>query len=68
MSLKRVTLKRVTLKKVTRQLPQTLARMSAMRKTRQLDLLTEGKGELKLKLAATKISTISLIIAQRITV
>jgi hypothetical protein len=39
-----------------------------MRKTRQLDLLTEGKGELKLKLAVTKISKISLIIAQRITV
>jgi hypothetical protein len=39
-----------------------------MRKTRQLDLLTEGKGELKLKLATTKISKISLIIAQRITV
>ena len=49
------------------QLPQTLARMSAMRKTRQLDLLTEGKGELKLKLAASKISKISLIIAQHIT-
>ena len=39
-----------------------------MRKTRQLDLLTEGKGELKLKLATPKISKISLIIAQRITV
>ena len=39
-----------------------------MRKTRQLDLLTEGKGELTLKLATTKISKISLIIAQRITV
>jgi hypothetical protein len=38
-----------------------------MRKTRQLDLLTEGKGELKLKLAATKISKIPLIIAQHIT-
>jgi hypothetical protein len=57
-----------SLKKVTRHLPQTLARMSAMRKTRQLDLLTEGKGELKLKLALTKISKISLIIAQRITI
>lgn len=53
---------------MTRQLPQTLARMSAMRKTRQLDLLTEGKGELNLKLAATKISKIPLIIAQHITV
>ena len=52
---------------MTGQLPQTLARMSAMRKTRQLDFLTEGKGELKLKLAATKISKIPLIIAQRIT-
>ena len=40
-----------------------------MRKTRQLDLLTEGKGELKLKLAIAKISKISLIIiAQRITI
>jgi len=39
-----------------------------MRKTRQLDLLTEGKGELKLKLAATKIRQIPLIIAQHITV
>ena len=39
-----------------------------MRKTRQLDLLTEGKGELKLKLAIAKISKISLIIAQHITV
>jgi len=39
-----------------------------MRKTRQLDLLTEGKGELKLKLATTKISKIYLIIAQHITV
>lgn len=38
-----------------------------MRKTRQLDLLTEGKGKLKLKLAGTKISKIPLIIAQRIT-
>ena len=53
---------------MTRRLPQTLVRMSAMRKTRQLDLLTEGKGELKLKLAATKISKIPLIIAQRITI
>ena len=39
-----------------------------MRKTRQLDLLTEGKGELKLKLATTKISKIHLITAQHITV
>ena len=39
-----------------------------MRKTRQLDLLTEGKGKLKLKIAATKISEILLIIAQRLTV
>jgi len=39
-----------------------------MRKTPQLNLLTEGKGELKLKLAATKISKIPLIIAQHITV
>jgi hypothetical protein len=39
-----------------------------MRKTRQLDLLTEGKGELKLKLATTKISKIPLIIAQNITI
>jgi len=39
-----------------------------MRKTRQLDLLTEGKGELKLKFAATKISKIPLIIAEHITV
>jgi len=38
-----------------------------MRTTRRLDLLTEGKGKLKLKLAATKISTIPLIIAQSIT-
>lgn len=38
-----------------------------MRKTRQLDLLTESKGELKLKLATTKISKISLIIAEHIT-
>jgi len=39
-----------------------------MRKTPRLDLLTEGKGELKRKLAATKISKILLIIiAQRIT-
>jgi hypothetical protein len=57
-----------SLKKVTGRLPQTLVRMSAMRKTRWLDLLTEGKGELKLKLAATKISKIPLIIAQHITV
>jgi hypothetical protein len=57
-----------SLKKVTMQLPHSLARMSAMRKTRQLDLLTEGKGELKLKLAIAKISKISLIIAQRITI
>ena len=53
---------------MTGQLPQTLVRMSAMRKTRQLDLLTEGKGELKLKLATTKISKVPLIIAQRITI
>ena len=38
-----------------------------MRKTRQLDLLTEGKGELKLKLAAIK-SKITLFLAQRISV
>jgi hypothetical protein len=39
-----------------------------MRKTRQLDLLTEGKGKLKLKLAIGKISKVPLIIAQRITI
>ena len=39
-----------------------------MRKTPRLGLLTEGKGELKQKLAATKISKIPLIIAQHITV
>ena len=52
---------------MTGQLPQTLVRMSAMRKTPRLGLLTEGKGELKQKLAATKISKIPLIIAQNIT-
>jgi hypothetical protein len=57
-----------SLKKVTRQLPQALARMSAMRKTRQLDLLTESKGELKLKLAASKISKVPLIIVEHITI
>jgi len=39
-----------------------------MRKTRQLDLLTESKGQLNLKLTTTKISKIYLIIAQHITV
>jgi hypothetical protein len=32
-----------------------------MRKTRQLDLLTEGKGELKLKLAPLKLAKSPLL-------
>jgi hypothetical protein len=39
-----------------------------MSQSHQLDLLTEDKGELKLKLAAIKLSKIPLFIAQRISV